>query len=172
MSEEIVQPLLSLEFQHHQFLRDQLKSQFPDSDDEALRDTVEGLTRLPETLASVLRSHLDDLAILAALRARILDMQERFARIEYRADKKRSLVASVMERAGIKKLAEPDFTASLREVPPGLVVLEEGKIPGAFWKPQPPKLDRKALLAALKAGEVVDGAALGNGSTTLAVRTR
>jgi Gp157 protein len=123
-------------------------------------------------LASVVRSHLDDLAILAALRTRLLDMQERFAGIEYRADKKRALVASVMERAGIKKLTEPDFTASLREVPPGLVVIEEGKIPDAFWKPQPPKLDRKGLLAALKAGEVVAGAALGNGSTTLTVRTR
>jgi Gp157 protein len=167
-----VQPLLSVEFQQHQFFREQLKSQFPDSDVEALRDTVEGLTQLPEALASVLRSHLDDLAILAALRIRILDMQERFARIEYRADKKRALVASVIERAGIKKLAEPDFTASLREVPPGLVVIEEGKIPEPFWKPQPPKLDRKALLAALKAGEAVAGAALGNGSTTLAVRTR
>jgi len=172
MSEATVQPLLSIELQQHQFLREQLKSQFPDADDQALRDTVEGLTLLPETLASILRSHIDDLAILAALRTRILDMQERFARIECRADKKRGLVASVMERAGIKKLTEPDFTAPLREVPPGLIVIEEPKIPGAFWKPQPPKLDRKALIAALKAGEVVAGAVLGNGSSTLSVRTR
>ena len=163
---------LSSEFQQHQFLREKLKAEFPEADDETLRDTVEGLTRLPEMLASVLRSHLDDVAFLAALRTRILDMQERFARIEYRADKKRALVASVMERAGMKKLAEPDFTASLREVPPGLVVTEEGKIPAPFWQPQPPKLDRRALIAALKAGEVVAGAALGNGSTTLSVRTR
>jgi hypothetical protein len=158
--------------QQRELLRQQLCAEYPAIDDETLQDTLEGLTNLPEMLGCVLRSHLDDLAFLAALRTRILDMQERFARIEYRADKKRALVASVMERAGIKKLTEPDFTASLREVPPGLIVIEEGKIPEAFWKPQPPKLDRKALLVALKAGEVVAGAALGNGSTTLAVRTR
>lgn len=163
---------LLVHLQEHELLRQQLCADFPGIEDEALQGTLEGLTNLPEMLGGVLRSHLDDFAILAALRTRILDMQERFARIEYRADKKRALVATVMDRAGIKKIAEPDFTASLREVPPGLIVIEEGKIPEAFWKPQPPKLDRKALLAALKAGEVVAGAALGNGSTTLAVRTR
>jgi hypothetical protein len=165
-------PLLSNSLLIHVDIRDQLKREFPDADDETLKDSVEGLSKLPEILASILRSHLDDLTFLAALRTRILDMQERFARIEYRAGKKRTLVASVMERAGIKKLTEPDFTASLREVAPGLVVIEEGKIPEGFWKPQPPKLDRKALLSALKAGQVVAGAALGNGSTTLSVRTR
>jgi hypothetical protein len=165
-------PLLSNSLLIHVDIRDQLKREFPDADDETLKDSVEGLSKLPEILASILRSHLDDLTFLAALRTRILDMQERFARIEYRAGKKRALVASVMERAGMKKLTEPDFTASLREVAPGLVVIEEGKIPEGFWKPQPPKLDRKALLSALKAGQVVAGAALGNGSTTLAVRTR
>jgi hypothetical protein len=155
-----------------EYIRERVRTEFAGIGDETLRDTVEGLTNLPEMLASVVRSHLDDLTILAALRTRILDMQERFARIEYRADKKRALVAAVMERVGIKKLTEPDFTASLRDVPPGLVVIEEREIPEAFWKPQPPKLDRKAVLATLKAGEVVAGAALGNGSTTLSVRTR
>jgi hypothetical protein len=153
-------------------VRSWLHSEFPEADDDALRDTLEGLCSLPEMLASILRSHLDDLALLAALRSRILDMQERFARLEVRAEKKRALVASVMERADIKKLTEPDFTASLRQVPPGLVVVDERAIPDPFWRPQPPKLDRKGLLAALNAGQAVPGASLGNGSTTITVRTR
>jgi hypothetical protein len=156
----------------HEYLREQVRVEFPDADEETLRDTVEGLTNLPEVLASILRSHLDDLAILAALRTRILDMQERLARLEIRSDKKRALVASVMERADIKKLTEPDFTASLRQVPPGLVVIDEHAIPEPFWRPQPPKLDRKGLLAALNAGQSVPGASLGNGVTTITVRTR
>jgi hypothetical protein len=164
-------PLANLLSQHESLL-EQVRAEFPDTDEEALRDTVEGLTNLPEVLARILRSHLDDLALLSALRTRILDMQERFARIEVRADKKRALVASVMERAEIKKLTEPDFTASLRQVAPGLVVVDETAIPEPFWRPQPPKLDRKGLLAALNAGQSVPGAALGNGSTTIAVRTR
>jgi hypothetical protein len=163
---------LFMQVRECQSIREQLRAEFPEIDDETLRDTVEGLTNLPGVLASILRSHLDDVALLAALRARILDMQERFARIEIRADKKRALVAGVMERADIKKLTEADFTASLRHVPPGLVVLDERAIPEPFWKPQPPKLDRKRLLAALNGGQRIPGATLGNGGTTIAVRTR
>jgi hypothetical protein len=165
-------PSLLADLKQHELLRQQLLVEFPEIDDETLRDSVEGLTNLPEVLARILRSHLDDLALLSALRTRILDMQERFARLEVRADKKRALVASVMERAEIKKLTEPDFTASLRQVPPGLVVVNERAIPEPFWRPQPAKLDRKGLLAALNAGQSVAGASLGNGSTTITVRTR
>ena len=167
-----MEPALSHSLVAYAAIREYVRREFPEADEQTLCDTVEGLTELPSILATLVRSYLDDLAFLAALRTRILDMQERFARIEHRADKKRAVVASVMERAGIKKLTEPDFTATLRDVPPGLIVIEEGKIAEAFWKLQPPKLDRKALLAALKAGELEVGAALSNGSTTLAVRTR
>jgi hypothetical protein len=164
--------LLSKMLAEHGYVLERLRAEFPEADEDTLRDTVEGLTNLPEMLASILRSHLEDLALLAALRARILDMQERFARLEGRADKKRALVASVMERADIKMLTEPDFTVSLRQIPPGLVVVDEGVIPETFWRPQSPKLDRKGLLAALNAGQAVPGATLGNGATTIAVRTR
>lgn len=99
-------------------------------------------------------------------------MEQRLARLEQRAERKRTLVAAVMERADIRKLAEPDFTVSLRPTPQPLVVVDEVAIPAAFWKPQPAKLDRKALLAALNGGQAVPGAVLGNGAVTIAVRTR
>jgi hypothetical protein len=156
----------------HEHFRALLQEQFPDIDDEALRDTLEGISDLPEMVATVLRSHLDDLALATALRSRLVDMQERLSRIEGHAEKKRILVASVMERADLLKLTEPEFTVSLRPTPQPLVVTAESDIPATYWKPQPPKLDRSALLAALKAGECVQGASLGNGGVTIAVRTR
>jgi hypothetical protein len=103
---------------------------------------------------------------------RIDDMQERLSRIESRAEKKRELVTSVMERADIKKLAEADFTASLRSCPPVVVVTDEGQIPESYWKPQPPKLDRQGISAALKSGAVVPGALLSNPEMVLSVRTK
>ena len=163
---------LSSEFQQHQFLREKLKSEFPEADDETLRDTVEGLTRLPEMLAAILRSQLDDQATINALRERIGDMQERLARIEGRSERKRAIVAGVMERADIKKLSEPDFTASLRPTPAPLIILDETLIPADFWKVQPAKLDRRGLAVALGEGHPVPGATLGNGGSTIAVRTR
>ena len=159
-------------FTEHEVLRAELKAAFVDIDEETLRDTLEGISGLPEALAAVTRSFMDDLALAAALGMRISDMQERLSRFEARAEKKRALVTQVMERAQLKKLQEPDFTVSLRAVPPGLVVCNEADIPEVFWKPQPAKLDRKGLLAALGAGQTIPGANLGNGGTTISVRTK
>jgi hypothetical protein len=120
----------------------------------------------------VVRSYLDDLTVAAALGLRIGDMQARLARIEARVEKKRVTLTAVMEKADLRKLEQPDFTASLRAVPPGLVVADESLVPQDYWKPQAPKLDRRGLLAALNAGASVAGVSLGNGGTTLSVRTK
>ena len=157
----------------YEYLRDRLRTEFPEADEDTLHDTLEGLSSsLPEALAAVLRSYLEDLTLAAALGMRIEDMQGRLSRIEQRADKKRELVTSVMERADIKKLAEPDFTASLRPSPPAVVVTDEAQIPQTYWKPQPPKLDRQGISAALKSGTTVPGALLSNPEMVLSVRTK
>ena len=160
------------EIGHHQYLREQLEAQFTDIDEETLLDTLEGLTDLHEMIAEVVRSRQDDLAYIAAVRARISDMQVRLARLDQRADKKKEIVTSVMERAGIKKITEADFTLTLRSTTPPLVVIEEKQIPEEFWKPQPPKLDRQGLISVLRGGQEVSGVALGNGGVTISVRTK
>ncbi len=160
------------ELANHQYLRLKLEEQFPNVDEETLLDTLEGMTNLHEMLAVVVRSQLDDRALAAALRARTRDMQERLARFEQRAEKKKEITTSVLERAGIKKLTEPDFTLSLRPTPSPLVVTDEKEIPSQFWKPQPAKLDRQGLIDALKTNREVPGALLGNARMTISVRTK
>ena len=140
------------ELTYHKHLREQIRNDYPDIDEETLADTLEGLTNLNEMLGAVVRSHLDDMAIIEALKSRTTDMQDRLSRISKRAEKKRELVTSVMEQADLKKLAEADFTVSLRSSSAPLVVTEEESIPEPFWKPQSPKLDRQGLIAALKSG--------------------
>ncbi len=163
---------LSRELTYHQYLRERLAADFPDADEECLRDTLEGLTNLTDMLAEVLRSALEDQAFVAALRSRIGDMQARLTRIEDRARKKRNLVCSVMERADVRKLMEADLTVSLRPSRAPLVVTDEEVIPEGYWKAQAPKLDRLGLIAALTAGRDVPGAILGNAPMTIAVRTK
>jgi hypothetical protein len=77
-----------------------------------------------------------------------------------------------MTEAGLKKLEQPDFTASARAGLPGLVVVDEDFIPESFWVPQPPKLDRQSLLADLKREGPIPGAQLSNPKPTLSVRTK
>ncbi len=158
--------LIHHELSHHQRLRERLEAEFPDADEETLRDSLEGISNLAEMLAAVLRSGLDDLALVKALKSRIADMQDRLSRIQSRAEKKRELVATTMEQADIRKLTEADFTVSLRSIRPPL------EIPEVYWKPQQPKLDRQGLIAALSAGESVPGAMFGNGGMTISVRTK
>ena len=164
--------ILNQQLSNHQYLRQKLEEQFPDIDEETLLDTLEGITSLHEMIAEVVRSRQDDLAFISAVRGRISDMQERLARFDQRAEKKKEIVASVLERAGIRKITEADFTLSLRSTNPPLVVIEEKDIPNAYWKPQPAKLDRQGLLSALKAGLEVSGVTLGNGGVTISVRTK
>jgi hypothetical protein len=67
-----------------------------------------------------------------------------------------------MNEVGLKKLEQPDFTASARSGLPALVVTSEQAIPSDYWIPQPSKLDRQRLTSDLKRGKEVLGACLGN----------
>jgi hypothetical protein len=163
-------PTLQHSLAEHEYLRQRLKAEFPDADEEALRVALEGLSSLPEMLACALRSYLDDIALTAALGIRINDMHERISRFEQCAEKKRALITSVMERADVKKLAEPDFTVSFRATVHSVIITAEHETPQDFWRPQPPLLDLQGLTAALRRG--VPGAVLSNGEATISVRTR
>lgn len=153
-------------------LRHRLLEAFPEVDDETIRDTLEGLTTLNELIAEIIRSALIDESLQAGLRLRLQDMKERLARLETRAGKKRELALEAMSEAGLRKIEQPDFTVSARVSPPSLFVLAEDQIPATYWLPQPAKLDRQALLDALKQGAEVSGAQLSNPKTVLSVRTK
>jgi hypothetical protein len=77
-----------------------------------------------------------------------------------------------MEEAGIRKLEQPDFTASTRAGSPALVIIANDQIPETYWVPQPPRLDRQALLGDLKRGEEISGVQLSNAKLILSVRTK
>ena len=123
-------------------------------------------------IAAVIRSALVDEALQAGLRTRLEEMRRRQERLEERSAKKRQLALEAMCEVGLKKLEQPDFTASARSGIPSLIVVSEGSVPEAYWVPQPPKLDRQALLADLKRGTEIPGAQLDNPKPTLAVRTK
>ena len=164
--------VFGIETAKHQLLKKRLLTDYPSLDEETLRDTLEGITDLHEMIAAVIRSALVDEALQAGLRTRLEEMRRRLERLEERGAKKRLLALEAMCEVGLKKLEQPDFTASARAGSPPLIVVSEGLIPEDYWLPQPPKLDRQSLLAALKRGDQAPGAELGNPKPTLAVRTK
>jgi Gp157 protein len=164
--------VLKTELQAYELLRDRLVGAYPDLDDETIRDTLEGITTLHELIAQLIRSALFDEALQAALRSRIDEMRTRLGRLSERGLKKRELALEALSEAGLKKLEQPDFTASARLGAPPLVVISEEVIPEEYWVPQPPKLNRQALTTDLRRGDKVPGACLGNQALILTVRTK
>jgi hypothetical protein len=77
-----------------------------------------------------------------------------------------------MVELDLKTLNAPDFTASIREGIPNLVVLNEDAVPSIYWAPGEPKLKRGILAHDLKDGAEVEGVTLSNPEPVLSVRVR
>ena len=153
-------------------LRFRLVELHPELDEQTLNDTLEGATNFKEALAALIRSALEDEYLAKALRDRITDMRTRLARQEARAASKRQVVVENMEAADIRKLTEPDFTASTRVGPPSVMIDNEDELPIDYLLPQPPKPDKRAILEALIRGSIVPGAVLAQPKLSLTVRSQ
>lgn len=156
----------------YQAIRERIIALEADIDEETLADTLEGLTDLHEVIAAVVRSALIDEAQAVGLKGHIQDLQDRMRRISDRAASRRRIARDAMLEVDLKKITAPDFTLSVRPGSPAITVIDEAAIPGTYWKPRDPTLDRAGLLSDLKAGRSVTGAALNNPEPVLSVRIR
>lgn len=161
---------LSREIEVAKILREQI-ADLAQGDEDFIRDTIEGETNVREIIAALVANEAEDLALLEGIDALSKRLSGRKERIETRIQTRRALMASGMSIAEIKKLETPGGTIFTKAVPPKAEVVEEADIPPKFFVVPPPKLDRKALLAAMKDGEAVPGARLTNGGMTIQIRS-
>ena len=153
-------------------IRDRVRAHDPQIDEQTLADTVEGLTDLHEILMAIIRAALTDQALATGLEGRIEEMQARRDRLQDRATKRRQIAKDVMFDLDLKKLAAPDFTASIRPGTPALMVIDEAAVPSIYWEPREPRLNRQGLANDLKQGAEIAGVALSNPEPVLSVRTK
>ena len=165
---------MNLEFAafNYRSLRDRIRAQDPQIDEQTLADTVEGLTDLHEIVQALIRSALADEALASGLKCRLADMQDRLSRLQDRASKRRQIARDVMVELDLKKLTAPDFTASIRLGMPGLMVIDEAAVPSIYWQPSEPRLNRQELAYELKKGAEIEGVALSDPEPVLSVRVR
>lgn len=140
------------------------------NDDDALvHDMVEGETDLFAAIDMAL-SEIDECDIMAAgLKDHITKMTERLNRVKGRSERLRGYIDQAFQMAEIKSHKFERATISTKAIPPKAIITDEAAIPSDFFVPQPPKLDRAALLRALKDGPVA-GAELSNGGQTIQIR--
>ena len=151
-------------------IRDRLRAQDPQIDEQTLADTVEGLADLHEILMAVIRAALADHA--TGLEGGIGEMLARRDRLQDRAAKRRQIAKDVMIELDLKKLSAPDFTASIRPGIPALMVIDEAAVPSIYWEPREPRLNRQELANDLKQGAEIAGVTLSNPEPVLSVRTK
>lgn len=141
-------------------------------DDEMIATAVEGETGLIEAIGGAvdriheLEAHCEALAIQSKR------LTERLSRFEDQAARIKAAIHVAMGHGELRKLELPQATLSLRPVPSKAEITDESAIPAKFWKTQEPKLDKRAVLDALKAKEDVPGAVLSNGSETISIRSK
>jgi hypothetical protein len=140
-----------------------------DLDPQTMADTLESLggdlEEKSKNTAFVVRN-LE--AAADQIDAAVEEMGRRAAAIRKNAERVREYLMSNMIFAGVQKLETPYFVITVRDNPPKVVVTDEAKIPGSYFTkvpPPPPKLDKKAVAAALKAGEQIFGVHLERGQT-------
>ena len=155
----------------YQRAREEILRDHPETADDPilLADTLEGITDAPTVIASFIRKAREDEASADALAGMMKDMGARKSRLQDRADKLRAAALSLLNAIGLRKIEQPDFTASIRSVPPKVEIEDEAAIPDHLCKiVRTP--DKTKLKDALSFGPV-DGARMTNGSETLSLRT-
>jgi hypothetical protein len=163
---------MNLEFStiHYRSIRDRIRAEDPQIDEQTLADTVEGLTDFHEIVAAIVRAALADEALATGLKGRIAEMRDRLDRLQDCAAKRRQIAKDVMVELDLKKITAPDFTVSIRPGMPSLLVLDEAVVPSIYWEPREPRLNRQELLNELKGGADIEGVTLSNPEPVLSVR--
>lgn len=150
-------------------LRAQLADVFA-GDEDLAADTIQGETNLHEAIGQAIELLAGDSAAIVGIDDLIEKLKKRRDRFALRIDNTRTALAVALEQAGRKSFEHPVATISLKAVGASVTVTDEAAIPSRFFNPQPPKLDKAALKAALKDKQDIPGATLGNGGSTIQVR--
>lgn len=143
-----------------------------EDDAEMIETAVEGETNLKEAISCAVDRILELDAHEEAIAAQVKALNERKERFAHQSERIKAAIHVAMGQAELRKLELPQATLGIRAVPAKVEIVDEALIPSKFWKAQDPRLDKKAIMDALKAKEYVLGAELSNGGETLSLRVK
>lgn len=154
---------------HYRLLRSVLIEQHGlDEDEQALFDTLDGASDLMDQLSAMLRRARELDRYVGMVAEEQKQLAERKAALEEKASRLRRIVVYFLGLIGRRRIEAPDFAYTLSNGQRSLVGgVEDAKtLPVRFQRVKVEE-DRKAIKAALKGGEVVEGYSLSNASQYL-----
>lgn len=141
-------------------------------DEQAVADMVEGQTNLPEAMTRAVTRIVELEAMEAGLGLMMERLKGRCDRLKQQRETLRTAMAVAMEIGAMKRHETALATITLKPVAAKVEIIDEAAIPSKFWKSQEPRLDRKAVLDALKDKQEVPGATLSNGGAVVQITYR
>lgn len=136
-------------------------------DEQVLAEILENLGGEITEKATNVAAHCRNLEVFAdSIEEAARAMQTRAVTVRKKSERIRAYLLNCMRGAGVTKIQSPQFTVSIRKNPVAVQIAPDAKIPDEFMvtpEPPPPRVDKKALAEALKAGTVVDGCWLEQG---------
>lgn len=130
-------------------------------DEEMFRDTLqaieEALEDKVENTAKFIRCLDADIEAIKAEEKRLADRRKA---LETKVVNAKSYLQEQLELAGIDKVKRPTLTVSIQANPPSVEITDESLIPTTYMVPQPSKIDKKAILSALKDGLLIEGCSI------------
>lgn len=140
-------------------------SEDPDAD-ESLMELLNGLKmEFADKIEWLAKAIRNDSAEEDAYKAEAKFFTEKARFAAKRAHSRKRFIHMLMNAVGVKKVDGQHLKIAIQKNPPSVDVVDESLIPKAFWVPQDPVLDRKAILSALKDGDIVDGCRVKQGES-------
>jgi hypothetical protein len=157
-------------------LRERLKSEYGLSDgEEALEDSLEGASELPELLAMMARDAVQAEDYAQAVANRIGYLTVRKANLERRSVRLRNAIAWALQEVGWKRIpagALPEMTVTVSVREPVAEIHCEDDVPEEFCIAKTTLRPNKPLITErLRAGDKFDFAHLPNPKPTLTIRS-
>lgn len=132
-------------------------------DATTLQDTLESIEEeihdKAENIAKLIKNINADVDALKSEEKRLADRRKS---LENKVTHLKEYLQNQLEVAGLDKVKRPTLTVSIQNNPPSVKVIDE-KLLSDYMIPVEPKLDKKAILTALKEGMEVSGAELVQG---------
>jgi hypothetical protein len=155
----------------HQAIVDRIREMYPEATEDDLLDTIEGESNLQDAIIAVMRHAIEREATGKALGDLIDRMTARKRRLEEGARSLRSAALQAMQESGLKKLPAPDFSLSVGQTKPKIIITDDKAVPDHFCKIE--RSPSKTMIAdEFAAGRDVPGATRGNSTPFLTVHTR